>query len=478
MRLNSPIVGMTSTVSGQGYWLVAADGGIFAFGDAAFYGSTGSIHLNSPIVGMAATPSGRGYWLVAADGGIFAYGDARFFGSTGSIHLNSPIVGIAPTRSGQGYWMVGRDGGIFAYGDAKFYGSTGASQHHAKIVGIAATATGGGYWLAEADGAVFGFGDATFYGDAPASADRPVVGIVGTRDTQGYWLSSSAGDVYAFGDAAMYGSAGTIALNHPMVGLAGPRDGGGYWLVASDGGIFSYPKAVPESTSSTYAWMATNNDSSPVRYNPCATIHYVVNLTEAPAHALSDVQDALSRVSDATGMSFVYDGTSTEVPSPNRPVYQPATYGDRWAPVLIAWDRPDETAYLTAGAVADGGSSYLVTSQGFQYVTGEVALDATQAFPDGFDDSVAWGPLLLHELGHVIGVAHVDDHNQIMYPTVHPGGPRDYAAGDRAGLRLLGTASGCLTPVRPTAASNAGAQSVHSAWLAAETAPSHSSIRQ
>src|SRR6185503_10578163 len=43
---------------GQGYWLVASDGGIFAFADSAFFGSTGNIKLNQPIVGMSATPSG------------------------------------------------------------------------------------------------------------------------------------------------------------------------------------------------------------------------------------------------------------------------------------------------------------------------------------------------------------------------------------------------------------------------------------
>ena len=69
--------------SGRGYWLVASDGGIFTFGDAKFYGSTGAMRLNQPIVGMAPTPSGRGYWLVASDGGIFSFGDAKFYGSTG-----------------------------------------------------------------------------------------------------------------------------------------------------------------------------------------------------------------------------------------------------------------------------------------------------------------------------------------------------------------------------------------------------------
>src|SRR3546814_8877047 len=74
----------------SGYWLVAADGGIFTFGDARFHGSTGAMKLNQPIVGMAPTPPGSGYWLVAADGGIFTFGDARFHGSDRkSTRLNS-----------------------------------------------------------------------------------------------------------------------------------------------------------------------------------------------------------------------------------------------------------------------------------------------------------------------------------------------------------------------------------------------------
>ena len=77
------------------YWLVASDGGIFSYGDATFYGSTGSLTLNKPVVGMAGTGSGRGYWLVASDGGIFAYGDAAFEGSTGWQVLNNPVVGMA-----------------------------------------------------------------------------------------------------------------------------------------------------------------------------------------------------------------------------------------------------------------------------------------------------------------------------------------------------------------------------------------------
>jgi len=43
---------------------------------------------------MASTPDGHGYWLVASDGGIFAFGDAPFLGSKGGSSLAGPIVGM------------------------------------------------------------------------------------------------------------------------------------------------------------------------------------------------------------------------------------------------------------------------------------------------------------------------------------------------------------------------------------------------
>jgi hypothetical protein len=77
------------------YWLVASDGGIFSFGGAPYFGSTGNLHLNKPIVGMAASPDGAGYRFVASDGGVFCFGKALFSGSTGGLHLNQPVVGMA-----------------------------------------------------------------------------------------------------------------------------------------------------------------------------------------------------------------------------------------------------------------------------------------------------------------------------------------------------------------------------------------------
>ena len=160
-----------------GYWLDASNGGVFSFGDANFYGSTGNLVLNKPIVGMASTPDGGGYWLVASDGGVFSFGDASFYGSTGNLVLNKPIVGMASTPDGGGYWLVASDGGVFTFGDARFYGSTGNLVLNKPIVGMAPTPDGGGYWLVASDGGIFSFGDATFYGSLGAHA----AGLTGGR---------------------------------------------------------------------------------------------------------------------------------------------------------------------------------------------------------------------------------------------------------------------------------------------------------
>jgi hypothetical protein len=217
--LNKPIVGMATTRDGGGYWMAATDGGIFNFGDAGFYGSTGALALNKPIVGMAATPDGGGYWLVASDGGIFAFGDAQFYGSTGALHLNKPIVGMTPTVDGGGYWLVASDGGIFAFGDAQFYGSTGALHLNKPIVGMAATPDGHGYWMVATDGGIFAFGDSQFYGSTGAlHLNEPIVGMTPTPDGGGYWLVASDGGIFTFGDATFAGSLGGQGITN-VVGI-------------------------------------------------------------------------------------------------------------------------------------------------------------------------------------------------------------------------------------------------------------------
>jgi len=57
--------------------------------------------LAAPIIGMASTTDGGGYWEVATDGGIFALGDAQYFGSLGGQGYTG-IAGVPPnTRIGR-----------------------------------------------------------------------------------------------------------------------------------------------------------------------------------------------------------------------------------------------------------------------------------------------------------------------------------------------------------------------------------------
>jgi hypothetical protein len=200
------------TPDAGGYWLVASDGGIFTFGDAKFFGSTGNVHLNQPIIGMAATPDGGGYWLYASDGGIFTFGNAKFFGSTGNVHLIQPIVGMSSTPDGKGYWLVAGDGGMFTFGTAAFHGSMGGTRLNQPVIALAPTPSGDGYWELAKDGGVFTFGKASFYGSLGAAPPASgVLRMVSARDGHGYWLVSHDGDVVPFGSA--------VTASMPTTGL-------------------------------------------------------------------------------------------------------------------------------------------------------------------------------------------------------------------------------------------------------------------
>jgi N-acetylmuramoyl-L-alanine amidase len=215
---------MAATPDDGGYWLVAADGGVFAYGDARFAGSMGAVHLTRPVVGMATDGATGGYWLVASDGGVFTFG-APFEGSAGALELTSPVVGMAPTADGGGYRLVASDGGVFAYGDARFAGSMGAVHLTRPVVGMA-TSPSGGYWLVGADGGIFSFG-APFEGSTGALVlDRAVVAMAATADGGGYWLVGADGGVYALGDARYQGSVAVAPLAGLTVVIDPGHDGG------------------------------------------------------------------------------------------------------------------------------------------------------------------------------------------------------------------------------------------------------------
>jgi hypothetical protein len=235
----------------HGYWLVGGDGGIFTFGSARFYGSTGALVLVRPVVAIAASASRDGYWLVAADGGIFSFGDARYHGSIPGLgigpaaspgpgpSLTAPIVGMVPSVDGAGYFLVGADGGVFAFGDARYEGSCpGIGGCDGPAAAVVADATGRGYWLVTTTGSVYAFGDARYLG-APRATGSPVAAAARTPDGQGYLLLLANGTVDAFGDAPELGSlaAGQATSGDPATALVVTSDGEGYWVATADGAM-------------------------------------------------------------------------------------------------------------------------------------------------------------------------------------------------------------------------------------------------
>ena len=201
--------------------------------------------------------------------------------------------------------------------------------------------------------------------------------------------------------------------------------------------------APPLGTPSTgsFAFTAMQPDGSgPVTYSPCRPIHVVVRPDGAPLGGDELLQQALASVSAATGLQFVDDGPTQEAPDPQREAYQPRTYGRRWAPVLIAWSTPAESPQLVGDVAGVAGSASVTRAGHTVYVSGSVTLDAddiSQLLAAPATRGTALG-IVTHELGHLVGLDHVADPTQLMYPST-TGGRSSFAAGDLAGLAALGS---------------------------------------
>jgi hypothetical protein len=228
-----------------GYWTLGRDSALYSFGQSSYYGGSGQVP--APVVSMAATPSGNGYWLLSANGRVTPYGDATFVGSTESMRLNKPVVRLEPTPTGLGYWVLAADGGVFSFGDASFHGSTGAMRLNAPVVSMASTVTGQGYWLLAGDGGVFTFGDAAFHGSTGSMRlNAPVVSMAPAPSGDGYWLQASDGGIFTFGALRFYGSVPGLRLagTARTVQLRITPTGDGYYVMGADGGIFTFGDAV------------------------------------------------------------------------------------------------------------------------------------------------------------------------------------------------------------------------------------------
>ncbi|MFN2506959.1 MAG: hypothetical protein ABR540_22565, partial [Acidimicrobiales bacterium] len=208
-----------------------------------------------------------------------------------------------------------------------------------------------------------------------------------------------------------------------------------------------------------YAFLEAQADGcQPVRFNPCEPIHYVVNDELAPPGAAQDLQQAAQRLSEVTGITFVDEGRTDEraVGAFGRSAYQPERYGERWAPVLIAWG-PGRDARLQDTNPGGGRPTHVRGT----YVSGFIVLNVDAVTADrkplstGFGPGATWGRVLLHELSHLLGLGHVASRDQLMFTDLGgQTGRADFGRGDRLALRAIGREAGCLTtpplpPARP-----------------------------
>jgi len=380
--------------------VVGGNGRVFTFGGAGYWGDTSALDPRAPVVGASA--SRAGYWLVASDGGIFAFGDAPFLGSMGGRALNQAIVGMAATPDGAGYWLVASDGGIFAFGDAPFLGSMGGRALNQAIVGMAATPDGAGYWLVASDGGIFAFGDAPYEGSAvtplvppgyPAALSPPLVPAAAIMvDPAGPQATHSGPPVVAFTGDSLGSQIGVYSslIGLPFLAQQASIPGCG---VVGDAPILT-PGGQVATVVPACAWWAQQYQWAVAGFHPDAVVVQLgyweaqtrlfggqfVNLVSSPAYArqVGALLQQAASILHAGGAAVIFDtspyfadGTTDSVVDRFNEILDGVASSDPWVTVVdvnAIVDPSGDYQPVVGGVVVRAADGIHFTVEGVQQV--------------------------------------------------------------------------------------------------------------
>jgi hypothetical protein len=267
-------------------------------------------------------------------------------------------------------------------------------------------------------------------GHTPAPTRRRGLGVRTQRVLASLFALSMVGLVVVFGLASPGPYDDRPAAADPPVAAPTP-------LEPTGGRVRG---VVPVVSEGAHAFLDVTPDGRPVSFDPCESIHYVFNPVGMPPGGAQQLRDAIREISDATGLDFVEDGVTSEPLVEDRESRQPDRYGPNWAPVLIGWVDEAEFPLLASDVVgiANSVSAAPAGTEDYRYVTGLVALDRTWFAEAASDPDTARESYvtLLHELGHLVGLDHVEDPTEVMGAATEA---TELGPGDRQGLALVGS---------------------------------------